>query len=249
MALFTRPCQGASHEPARVWLDMGKLPKRVRSDAEVGTVAARLAGDWTPGDAVATWMRRHVEDLTRLIHVEGWSWADVARALDTAGIAYRSGRPWTGFMLARKVAKFRADARARATPLEASAMVAGALREALSGLGGIQNVVIHVGGSSAPSAPAPAATRTSRADQAAPARSPQSSRGTSERPAPGPGIPAVMHEDDLAAEPEPVFAPARPIGWTPAAKPAPAEEEPPPSPPPDVDFQGVLERFLNKPKR
>jgi hypothetical protein len=73
----------------------GRPPKRRRSEAEIQDAANRFAADWVPGDSVGTWLNRHeggARELSDLI-VDGWSWADVSRALFEAGICYRTGRP------------------------------------------------------------------------------------------------------------------------------------------------------------
>jgi hypothetical protein len=85
----------------------GRPPKRFRSDTEISTLANELAADWVAGDAVQTWLRRHVAALTRKVHDDGWSWSDVGRALTSAGIVYRSGRPWSGHLLRRKADRVR----------------------------------------------------------------------------------------------------------------------------------------------
>src|SRR6185312_9528252 len=87
--------------------------KRARPDAQVERVAAQLRDRWTAADGIMPWLRRRLPLLTRLNQDEGWSWADIGRALDAAGIRYETGRPWTGFLLARKVGQARAQVRAR----------------------------------------------------------------------------------------------------------------------------------------
>jgi hypothetical protein len=87
--------------------------KHARPDAQVERVAAQLRDRWTAADGIMPWLRRRLPLLTRLNQDEGWSWADIGRALDAAGISYETGRPWTGFLLARKVGQARAQVRAR----------------------------------------------------------------------------------------------------------------------------------------
>jgi hypothetical protein len=87
--------------------------KHARPDAQVERLAAQLRDRWTAADGIVPWLRRRLPLLTRLNQDEGWSWADIGRALDAAGITYESGRPWTGFLLARKVGQARAQVRAR----------------------------------------------------------------------------------------------------------------------------------------
>lgn len=149
---------------------MGRPSKRRRPDAEIAVLAARLAQDWTPGDLVFTWLRRHVSELTRMVRDDGWSWADVARALDMAGIAYRSERPWTGRLLTIKVVQARkAMQRPPTSPLDPAAAMTRALKEALGGLSSIQQVHVHMGTAMA-TAPPPA-TVPARTEQPGPAPS------------------------------------------------------------------------------
>jgi hypothetical protein len=82
--------------------------KRARPDTQVERLAAQLRDRWTAANGIVPWLRRRLPLLTRLNRDEGWSWADIGRALDVAGITYESGRPWTGFLLARKVGQARA---------------------------------------------------------------------------------------------------------------------------------------------
>src|SRR3954453_18764941 len=88
-------------------------PKRAPPHAQVERVAAQLRDRWTAADGIMPWLRRRLPVLTRLNQDEGWSWADIGRALDAAGIHYETGRPWSGFLLARKVGQARAQVRAR----------------------------------------------------------------------------------------------------------------------------------------
>lgn len=86
--------------------------KRTRTEAEVAALAVRLGEDWTPGDAVMPWLRKHVDELTGLVHDEGWSWGAIGQALDAAGIRYSTGRPWSAPTLTAK-AKLARDANAK----------------------------------------------------------------------------------------------------------------------------------------
>lgn len=82
----------------------GRPPKRVRSVAELEELAAKLGADWYDGDNVMTWIRRHegnARELSKLVK-DGWSWADVGRALALAGITYAKGTPITAKTLSRK---------------------------------------------------------------------------------------------------------------------------------------------------
>jgi hypothetical protein len=156
--------------------------RRIRPDAGIAVLATQFAADWTAGDAVLTWLRRHVEALTRMIHDDGWSWPDLARALTIAGIGYRSGRPWTGDLLRQKAAEARTPRRSVSVPAGRSAE---ALTAALRQAGSVRGTVNHTVPSS-PKELVPA--RCSRAPIAAVA-------------------PATLDDDDT--EPAPAFSFAR----------------------------------------
>lgn len=217
---------------------MGRPTTRRRSEAEIAALAARLAQDWTPGDLVLTWLRRHVAELTNLVRDGGWSWSDVARALDTAGIAYRSGRPWTARLLITKAGQARKAAFRTASHPDPTEAMARALREALGGLANVQQVVVNMPGAVPPPTPGP--------DIGSPVRTASLSKMPLGSALAGPDLPAAA-DDDAAEATDPEFAPAKPIGLAPSVPPAPAGHTPAPTP--DVDVQDVLKRFLNKPKR
>jgi hypothetical protein len=226
-------------QPAKaVARSLAMARKHPRPDADVARLAADLAGSWNEADGIEPWLRTHVPRFTRMLQDDGWSWADIARALMLAGIRYRSGRPWTSTLLAVKAAQVRAHRkkRARSRAVAELAEDVSALKERLRGAG-------------APTAalPRPVETRpTTRGASASSPPWPQPGPALA-GPAPAPELSAAV--DEGGSEPtEPEFAPAKPIGWTPSAQPAPAERKPFP-PPPSVDVQEVLERFLNKPKR
>ena len=93
----------------------GRVPKRVRTNGELADLARRVGADWHPGDNVMTWIRRHeatTHELSLLVR-DGWSWADLGRALDLAGIHYQTGRAIAGDLLRRKAGKARSDERKR----------------------------------------------------------------------------------------------------------------------------------------
>lgn len=89
----------------------GRIPKRVRSTGELAELARQLGADWQSGDSVMTWIRRHeatTHELSRLVR-DGWSWSDLGRALDLAGIHYQTGGAMPGDLLRRKAGKARSD--------------------------------------------------------------------------------------------------------------------------------------------
>jgi len=87
--------------------------KHARPEAQVEGLAAQLRDHWTAAEGIMPWLRRRLPLLTQLHEDEGWAWADIGRAMNAAGITYETGRPWTGFLLARKVSQARAQVRAR----------------------------------------------------------------------------------------------------------------------------------------
>jgi hypothetical protein len=92
----------------------GPMPrKHPRPDADVDRLAAQLRGRWVPANGIEPWLRRNVARLRRMVRDEGWSWADIGRAMTLAGITYGGGRPWTGRLLTVKVAQVREQLRRR----------------------------------------------------------------------------------------------------------------------------------------
>jgi hypothetical protein len=93
----------------------GAAPKRVRDPDEIERQARLFGADWRPGDHVMPWISRHEGDngeLSRLV-AEGWSWADVGRAMHLAGITYRTGTPMSALMLRCKAYRARQQGQAR----------------------------------------------------------------------------------------------------------------------------------------
>jgi hypothetical protein len=91
----------------------GRTPKRVRSTDELAALARSFGADWHPGDNVMTWIRRHeggARELSTLVR-DGWSWADIGRALALAGIVYRTGTPIAAGILSNKAWLARETAR------------------------------------------------------------------------------------------------------------------------------------------
>ena len=81
--------------------------KPPRANAEVQALATRWRSEWTPHDGIEPWLRRHMAELTGLIHRDRWSWADPTRALNDAGIFYGTGRPCSATRLSSKVRTLR----------------------------------------------------------------------------------------------------------------------------------------------
>jgi hypothetical protein len=86
--------------------------KAARPDTQVERLADEFRRRWVAADGIEPWLRRNIGRLARLTE-NGWSWADIGRALTAAGITYSTGRPWTGPLLARKAVQVRAQIRKR----------------------------------------------------------------------------------------------------------------------------------------
>jgi hypothetical protein len=223
-----------------------KNTKPPRSDDEVRKLAAAWASKWTPADGIEPWLRRHMDEMRRMIRVDRWSWSDLARSLNEAGITYTGGQ-WTAALLGDKVATLRWRQRKReraaapqhAVPIEF-------LREALGNLGSIQQLVINV--QAAPSgqimatlAGPPAALPTPpMLPVTAPLPSPVAS------PAPVIGQAAPPGPSGEAEPPRRTFGYVVPRGLDPAAKVPPmppANAETPTPAAPTVNVDDVLARF------
>jgi hypothetical protein len=208
---------------------MAPPKKRIRSDTEVAALATQVAADWTAGDAVLTWLRRHVEALTRMVHDDGWSWPDLARALTVASICYRSGHPWTGDLLRKKAAEARTPR--RSVPNPAGLTVDGSAE-----------------------APPSATGRVGALDHAVPSPATQPSPAPHSPPLTGAVGEDVFDDDD--ARLEPAFGFARLRGWSPPSPRPPGQEPAPvssslgaPSTGEPTDRAEALEQFLRRPRR
>lgn len=224
-----------------------KNTKPPRSDDEVRKLAAVWAGKWTPADGIEPWLRRHMDEMKRMIRVDRWSWSDLARSLNEAGITYAGGQ-WTAALLGDKIATLRWRQRKReraATPQHAFPVEF--LREALGNLGSIQQLTINVQGT--PSGPItatlagqPTAGPTAPAPLVAPTPAPAANAPKAAQlgpPSPG----------GEAEPPRRTFGYATPRGLNPVAK-APAPQAPPPAnaeiptpAAPTVNADDVLARF------
>jgi len=87
----------------------GFSTKRRRDRGELEAQARTFGTDWQVGDRVMTWLHRHEGQLNELSHLvkDGWSWADIGRAMHIAGIAYRTGAPITDVILRKKATEAR----------------------------------------------------------------------------------------------------------------------------------------------
>jgi len=222
--------------------------KPPRSDDEVRKLAAAWATKWTPADGIEPWLRRHMDEMQRMVRMERWSWRDIARSLNEAGITYAGGQ-WTAALLGDKVAGLRSRQRKRerkATPHHGFPVEA--LREVLGNLGSIGHLTVNI--QTAPSGPMtatvagqPATVPTVPTPQAASMPAPTADPGKAAQsapPAPGGGE---------AEPPRRTFGYATPRGMDPVAKaptppsPPPVNAETPTPAEPTVNADDVLARF------
>jgi hypothetical protein len=89
--------------------------KRDHREADVEKLAKKFREDWSEGEVIRSWLRRHGQELRNLVRQEDWSWANIGKALSEAGIQFKTGKGWTGenvrraVDLAMKPKKGRAD--------------------------------------------------------------------------------------------------------------------------------------------
>ncbi len=88
--------------------------KQPRHDSDIAQLAEDLAGRWKQGDGIEPWLRLMEPELSGKVRNERWSWESIARALNVAGITYRTAQPWTGVRLLRKITSIRVESRKRA---------------------------------------------------------------------------------------------------------------------------------------
>ncbi|HVT81568.1 MAG TPA: hypothetical protein VHM90_13045, partial [Phycisphaerae bacterium] len=77
--------------------------KRDHTQADIETLAQKFREDWSEGDVIRSWLRRHSEELRKLVREEDWSWANIGKALSAAGIQFKTGNGWTGENVRRAV--------------------------------------------------------------------------------------------------------------------------------------------------
>ena len=225
--------------------------KPPRSLDEVQKLAAVWAVRWTPADGIEPWLRRHMDEMQRLIREDRWSWRDLARSLNEAGITY-SGGTWTAALLGDKVAGLRSQQRKRDQKVASRhAFPVDALREALGGLS-VQQLTINIQGT-----PFGPTTATVAKQPAAAARSAQVVPTTQAAPTPALGADPVQVAQSAPADvassaeepPRRTFGYAKPRGLDPTATPPvpppppPANAEPPTPAGPTVNVDDVLARF------
>jgi hypothetical protein len=104
----------SSRQPTK----LGSPEKRPRDRDELEEQAGIFGRDWRAGDRVMTWLNRREGrsgELSRLVE-DGWSWADIGRAMHLAGITYRTGEPISAAILRKKASEARVAARAKSAP-------------------------------------------------------------------------------------------------------------------------------------
>ena len=77
--------------------------KRDHREADVEELAKKFREDWSEGEVIRSWLRRHGEELRNLVRKEDWSWENIGKALSVAGIQFKTGKGWTGENVRRAV--------------------------------------------------------------------------------------------------------------------------------------------------
>ena len=77
--------------------------KRELREADVEELARKFREDWSEGEVIRSWLRRHGEELRNLVRKEDWSWENIGKALSQAGIQFKTGKGWTGENVRRAV--------------------------------------------------------------------------------------------------------------------------------------------------
>ena len=77
--------------------------KRNHSQAEIEELAKSFRETWSDGHIIRSWLRRHSEELRKLVREEDWSWTNIGKALSAAGIQYNTDKGWTGENVRRAV--------------------------------------------------------------------------------------------------------------------------------------------------
>lgn len=210
--------------------------KPPRADSEVQTLAARWRTEWAPNDGIDPWLRRHLAELTRLLRNDRWSWFDLARALNDAGIIHATGRPWSAAHLGSKVRTLRTRQRRTSTTRSTPQDLAATIRDVLAATeGGFANVTINL-----PSAVAPVPAHATRPSPQRAAASPLNIETT-----------ASPQDDAAEMQEEPGFTFARLKGWSPppASAPAAADQPSPVAKGGSRNAEQVLREFLSRPRR
>jgi len=93
--------------------------KHGRSAKDIADLAARLRASRNAGTPISVWLCQHYEKLQSLVPL-GWTWDQLAIAMNTAGIRFEAGKPrpaggvsrgrWTGRQLQNAVRDTRTRA-------------------------------------------------------------------------------------------------------------------------------------------
>jgi len=81
--------------------------KRRRTERELLHIASQLQIGWTEGDRIMPHLRRLLPTIDRLVNTEDLAIADIALALDRAGISYSTGAPWQAKILRKRLSEIR----------------------------------------------------------------------------------------------------------------------------------------------
>jgi hypothetical protein len=96
--------------------------RRDHSRSDIETLAQKFRECWNTGELIRPWLRRHGEELRTLVRDEDWAWKNIGKALSLAGIAFKTGNPWTGENLRRSVALALKPRKGRGRPAAKAAM-------------------------------------------------------------------------------------------------------------------------------
>ena len=105
--------------------------KRDYSEADVEALAEKFREDWSEGEVIRSWLRRHGEELRNLVRKEDWSWENIGKALSVAGIQFKTGKGWTGENLRRAVDLAMKPKKVRATKPQVPSTVSAPILPAL----------------------------------------------------------------------------------------------------------------------
>jgi hypothetical protein len=94
--------------------------KRDHREADVEELAKKFREDWSEGEVIRSWLRRHGEELRNLVRKEDWSWENIGKALSQAGIQFKTGKGWAGENVRRAVDLAMKPKKARAAKSQAA---------------------------------------------------------------------------------------------------------------------------------
>jgi hypothetical protein len=94
--------------------------KRAHQGADIEALGETFREDWSEGQVIRSWLRRHGEELRNLVRQEDWAWVNIGRALSKAGIQFKTGKGWTGENVRRAVDLAMKPKKARAAKSQAA---------------------------------------------------------------------------------------------------------------------------------